>query len=123
MPVGILLGVDDGKVVVPNVFFREILGADGDQILGASWDQFFADPDERQKLMIKFIEEDMVRNFEIELNHVDGSSVWGLTSMSTIPIEDEELLLFAFIDVTPLKEAEAKSQALANYDALTELPS
>jgi predicted signal transduction protein with EAL and GGDEF domain len=73
--------------------------------------------------MIKFIEEDKVRNFEIELNHVDGSSVWGLTSMSTIPIEDEELLLFAFIDVTPLKEAEAKIQALANYDALTELPS
>jgi diguanylate cyclase (GGDEF)-like protein/PAS domain S-box-containing protein len=124
VPVGILvLRIEDGEVVFSNRLFHEILGADGDQILGASWDQFFVDPAERQNMMVKFVEENEIRNFEVQLNHVDGGIVWGLTSMSAIPIENEDLLLFAFIDVTPLKEAEAKIQALANYDALTELPS
>jgi len=124
VPAGILvLRVDDGKVIFSNRFFHEILGAGGEQILGSSWGDFFVDPEERQNLMLKFVEDDEVRNFEIRLKRKDGGVVWGLTSMSAIPIENEDLLLFAFIDVTPLKEAEAKIQALANYDALTDLPS
>ncbi|NQV83085.1 MAG: sensor domain-containing diguanylate cyclase [Rhodospirillales bacterium] len=124
VPAGILvLRVDDGQVIFSNRFFHEILGADGNHVFGESWDEFFVDSEERQNLMIEFIEKDEVRNFELRLRHKNGGIVWGLASMSSIPIEDEDLLLFAFIDVTPLKEAEAKIQALANYDNLTELPS
>ena len=124
VPAGILvLRVDDGQVIFSNRFFHEALGADGEQVFGESWDDFFVDTEERQNLMIEFIENDEVRNFELRLKHKNGGIVWGLASMSSIPIEDEDLLLFAFIDVTPLKEAEAKIQALANYDTLTELPS
>ena len=124
VPAGILvLRVDDGKVIFSNRFFHETLGAGGEQVFGASWDDFFVDPEERQNLMLEFVEHDEVRNFELRLKHKDGGVVWGLASMSAIPIEDEDLLLFAFIDVTPLKEAEAKIELLANYDTLTELPS
>lgn len=124
VPAGILvLRVDDGKVIFSNRFFQETLGANGEQVFGESWDEFFVDAEERQNLMIKFIENDEVRNFELRLRRRDGGIVWGLASMSSIPIEDEDLLMFAFIDVTQLKEAEAKIQTLANYDTLTELPS
>ncbi|MDA1090497.1 MAG: sensor domain-containing diguanylate cyclase [Proteobacteria bacterium] len=124
VPAGILiLRVDDGKVIFSNRFFHETLGAGGEQILGASWDEFFVDTEERQNLMLEFIEKDEVRNFELRLKHKDGGIIWGLASMSSLPIEDEDLLMFAFIDVTPLKIAEAKIDALANYDTLTELPS
>ncbi|MBL4690751.1 MAG: sensor domain-containing diguanylate cyclase [Rhodospirillales bacterium] len=124
VPAGILvLRVDDGRVIYSNRFFQETLGADGEQVFGESWDEFFVDSEERQNLMIKFVENDEVRNFELRLRHKNGGIVWGLASMSSIPIEDEDLLMFAFIDVTQLKEAEAKIQALANYDTLTELPS
>ncbi|MBC8337817.1 MAG: sensor domain-containing diguanylate cyclase [Rhodospirillales bacterium] len=124
VPAGILvLRVDDGKVIFSNRFFHETLGADGGQVLGESWDKFFVDADERQNLMVEFVEKDEVRNFELRLQRKDGGVIWGLASMSSIPIEDEDLLLFAFIDVTQLKEAEAKIQMLANYDTLTELPS
>lgn len=124
VPAGILiLRVDDGKVIFSNRFFHETLGAGGDQILGSSWEDFFVDPEERQNLMIQFVEQDEVRNFEIRLRHKDGGIIWGLTSMASIPIENEDLLMFAFIDVTQLKEAEARILALANYDPLTDLPS
>ena len=124
VPAGILiLRVDDGKVIFSNRFFHETLGAGGDQILGSSWEDFFVDPEERQNLMIQFVEQDEVRNFEIRLRHKEGGTIWGLTSMASIPIENEDLLMFAFIDVTQLKEAEARILALANYDPLTDLPS
>ncbi len=123
VPAGILiLRVDDGRVIFSNRFFHETLGAGGERMLGSSWDEFFVDGEERQDLMVEFVRHDEVRNFELRLKHKSGSVVWGLASMSAIPIENEDLLLFAFIDITPLKEAEAKIEALANYDTLTELP-
>ncbi|NQV85385.1 MAG: sensor domain-containing diguanylate cyclase [Rhodospirillales bacterium] len=124
VPAGILvLRVDDGKVVFSNRFFFEALGADGNQVLGDSWDDFFFDPEERQKMMMTFAIEGVVRNFEIRLKKTDGEIIWGLASMAEIPIQGEDLLLFAFIDITPLKEAEAEIRNLANHDPLTGLPS
>jgi len=127
VPAGILvLSVETGKAVFSNRYFNETLGSgsgDENHILGASWESFFVDSEERQSLMVKFIEEEEVRNYELRLKRQDGGVVWGLVSMSGIPIESEDLLLFAFIDITSLKEAEEEIRILANHDALTGLPS
>ncbi len=84
--------------------------------------RIFIDPEERQELMVRFSVEDEVRNFELRLRHLDGGVVWGLASLSSIPIKDEELLLFDFVDITPPKKAEEEILNLANHDPLTELP-
>jgi diguanylate cyclase (GGDEF)-like protein/PAS domain S-box-containing protein len=127
VPAGILvLSIDTGKVVFSNRYFNEILGSgngEENHILGESWESFFVDADERQDLMVKFVEEDEVRNYELRLKRQNGDVVWGLVSMSGIPIVEEDLLLFAFIDITSLKEAEEEIRILANHDALTGLPS
>jgi len=108
VPVGILvLRVDDGKVIFSNDFFFQTLGGDGDQILGATWDDFFADSDERQKLMMAFAEQGEVRDFSLSLKRMDGETIWGLASMSDLLIDNDDLLLFSFADTTPLKLAEA----------------
>lgn len=68
VPEGILgLRVDDSIVLFSNDFFFQTLGADGNQILGASWDHFFADSEERQQLMIDFVEHKEFRNFRLRL--------------------------------------------------------
>ena len=124
VPVGILiLRIDDGEVVFSNHLFREVLGVEGDEILGASWENLFVDPTNRQHLMVKFSEQSKVRNFEVQLKNTDGIAVWGLASMSVIPIEGEDLLLFAFVDITSQKEAEQRVLEIANHDDLTGLPS
>jgi diguanylate cyclase (GGDEF)-like protein/PAS domain S-box-containing protein len=123
VPAGILvIRVEDGRVVFSNRFFNDVLGVDGEALLRDSWRDFFVDPEDRERLMVRFTEEGEVRNFEIRLRRPDGRLVWGLASLADIPIEDEDLLLFAFVDITALKEAEAEIRKLANHDALTGLP-
>jgi len=122
VPAGILVvAVEDGRVVFSNRFFNQVLGFEGAAVLGSGWRELFVDADDRERLLLKFVEDGEVRNFELQLRRSDGRQVWGLASLSEIPIEGEELLLFAFVDITALKEAEAEIRKLANHDALTGL--
>jgi len=122
VPAGILIvAVEDGRVLFSNRFFNESLGIKEAAILGHGWRELFVDPEERERMLLHFVEEGEVRNFELRLRRPDGQLVWGLASMSEIPIQGEDLLLFAFVDITALKEAEAEIRRLANHDALTGL--
>lgn len=123
VPAGILvLRVEDGAVLFANRSFNEIIGNGGATVFGETWGDFFVDAEDRQKLMVKFVEEDVVRNHELRLKRSDGKIIWGLASLADIPIENEDLLLFAFIDITALKEAEEEIRRLAHHDPLTGLP-
>ncbi|THF66289.1 sensor domain-containing diguanylate cyclase [Pseudothauera nasutitermitis] len=122
VPAGILvISVEDGRMVFSNRFFNEILDVNAVDILGHRWRELFVDPEERNQLLQGFAERGEVRNFELRLRGRDGSEIWGLASLSEIPIEEEGLLLFAFVDITAQKEAEAELRALADHDALTGL--
>ncbi len=124
VPAGILLlRVEDGEVLYANRFFKEVLGVEGATVMGASWADYFVDPADRERLMVRFAEAGEVRNFEACLKRADGRRVWALVSMASVPIEDEDLLLFAFVDISALKEAEAEIRQLANHDPLTGAPS
>jgi len=122
VPAAILIvAIEDGRVLFSNRFFDEVLGLDGAGILGSGWSALFADPAEREQLLVRFVEDGEVRNFELRLRRADGSIVWGLASMAEIPIEGEDLLLFAFVDITALKEAQEEIRRLAHHDHLTGL--
>ncbi|MFD2235253.1 diguanylate cyclase domain-containing protein [Phaeospirillum tilakii] len=122
VPAGILIvGVMDGRVLYSNRFFNQTLGLAAGGILGHGWRDLFVDQDERERMLARFVEEGEVRDFELRLRRPDGSMVWGLASLSEIPIQGEDLLLFAFVDITALKQAEAEIRRLANHDALTGL--
>lgn len=124
VPAGILVvAVEDGRVVFSNRFFNEVLGFQGAAILGGGWRDFFVDPSDHERLMLRFVEEGEVRNFTLQLRRHDGEHVWGLASLAEIPLEGEDLLLFAFVDITALKRAEDEIRRLANHDALTGLAS
>ncbi|MBW7849546.1 MAG: GGDEF domain-containing protein [Rhodospirillales bacterium] len=123
VPAGILVvRVEDGGVLFVNRFFKEVLGMEGAGVLGDTWRELFVDPSDRERLMLSFVAEGVVRNFELRLRRPDGRHVWGLVSLADIPIEGEDLLLFAFVDISALKEAEEEIRKLANHDALTGLP-
>lgn len=116
VPTGILvISIEDGRVVYSNWFISELLGIAGDQLLGADWEQFFVDSEERQRLMVDFAVHDAVRNFELQLRNRHGETVWGLASLATINMDGGDLLLFTFNDVTRMKEVES-DLALANEE-------
>lgn len=123
VPAGILiLRIEDGSVLFTNNAFNDIFGVKGSSVLGSNWETFFVDPDDRRKLLVKFVEEEEVRGMELQLRRFDESIIWGQVSLSEIPIDDEGLLLFAFTDITALKNAEEEIRRLANHDPLTMLP-
>ena len=124
IPAGLLIiRVEDGSVIFSNRYFEELLGEDGSEVFGRSWEKFFIDPQDRQDLMVAFSAEEEVRNRELRLKGNDGQVIWGLISISPIEINNEDMLLFAFSDVTPLKKAYEEIEHLANHDTLTGLPS
>jgi len=123
VPAGMLVTiVDDGSIVFINRAFTEILGCGNASVLGRSWQRIFFDPVERENLLVKFVEEGVVRNHEIRLQTIDGSVVWVLASLAAIDGYDDDVLLTTFVDVTPLKMAEEEVRYLAQTDALTGLP-
>jgi len=124
IPAGLLIiRVEDGSVIFSNRYFEELLGEDGSEVFGCSWEKFFIDPQDRQDLMVAFSAEEEVRNRELRLMGNNGQVIWGLISISSIEINNEDMLLFAFSDVTPLKKAYEEIEHLANHDTLTGLPS
>lgn len=122
VPAGILVvSVTDGRVIFANRFFTEVLGINAAAIMSSNWRDIFVEPEDREKLLQRFTETGEVRNFELRLHGDAGRIVWGLASLSEIPIDDEDLLLFAFVDISALKQAEAEIRALADHDSLTGL--
>jgi diguanylate cyclase (GGDEF)-like protein/PAS domain S-box-containing protein len=124
VPAGLLIiRVEDGQVIFSNRCFEELLGEGGSAVFGDSWEKFFVDPEDRQKLMMAFVSDEEVRNRELKLRRNDGEIIWGMVSISSITIGEEDMLLFAINDVTPLKRAIREIEHMANHDALTGLPS
>jgi len=124
VPAGILVvRIDDGRVVFSNKYLSEMLGADAHSLFGGSWEKLFLNSETRQQLLVKFSELGEVRNYEIPLRGENNSIVWGLASMAEVPFESDDLLLFTFVNITQLKNAEDKIRYMANYDTLTGLAS
>lgn len=113
VPAGILvIRLHDGRVVFSNRYFNEAFGVDGVDLLGEHWEEFFVDREERQKLMVELSTHDQVRDFSLRLRGKDDRVLWGLASLAPIPVDDDDLLLFAFKDVTELKRVEAELREL-----------
>lgn len=122
VPAGILvIGLDDGQVVFSNRFFDDTFGVSGKQLLGKNWEDFFVDHNERQQLMMDFAVDDEVRNFKLRLRGPNGKTIWGLASLSMVPLLDEDMLLFAFTDISELKRTEmALSRTTAEHQAISQ---
>jgi len=124
VPAGILVvRIDDGSIVFSNKYLLDLLGEDAHSLFTSSWEKLFIDHKARQKLLVEFSEHGEIRNFEIPLRGANDRIIWGLASMAEIPSEEDDLLLFTFIDITQLKAAEEKIRNMANSDALTGLAS
>lgn len=113
VPAGILvIRQEDGRVVFSNRYFNEAFGVDGVELMGEHWESFFVDKGERQELMVEFSVNDEVRDFTLRLRGKDDTVLWGLASLAPILVDDEDLLLFAFNDVTKLKRVEEELREL-----------
>ncbi len=99
--------LNDGLFLDANQRYAEIMGfSSAADLIGRRFTtEFYADPDDRWRILTELQQYGEVRNFEEQLHRADGSVAWGLLSLRPNP--EESCLEFVITDITKRKQAEA----------------
>ena len=96
----------DDKFLFANSAAISLFGMPIDQQLEYSSQDFYAEPNDREKLLNIYTKNGSLRNYEIRLKKVDGMLFWGTISMQEFSLNGETVLLNAILDITKRKQAE-----------------
>lgn len=112
----------DDTLVDANPMFLTFFGLPAEEILGrtaAELDRLF-DGERRRAIAASVPAEGALRNLELELRDAAGQPCQTLVSLVRITQEGQPCILVSFIDVSDVKDAEAKIRRLASELTLAE---
>jgi PAS domain S-box-containing protein len=96
----------DGTIFYTNQLFCELVGLSLSEAIGQSVRQFYADPDDRPRLLRQVERDGYVHSYELQFKQADGMLYWAMVSMQSIDFEGEDALLATFYDITQRKRIE-----------------
>jgi len=108
-PIGIVKARPDGTIAMANQALARILGcADVEEVLTLSTTAFFVDPQERARLLAKYVPIGYGERIEVRLQRRDGTPFWGEVTTHVVKDETGQPAYHeSFVqDVTGRKEAE-----------------
>lgn len=109
---GILLASpSDGRMIFVNDYVGRAVGISSKDMVGQKTGDYYAYPEERAAVMAAVREYGEVRDRELQLRRADGSLAWILMSITTLPLEEESLLLTTFVDITERRRAQDEVRA------------
>ncbi|MDR3573454.1 MAG: PAS domain S-box protein [Anaerolineaceae bacterium] len=102
----------DGKFLTLNQAYTEIMGYTPPEIVGRTPAELdiYVHPEERQEIMQRLIEHGSIHNCEQQVHTQSGEERMIDISMESIPFNNEECILSAFLDITERKRAEKMLQ-------------
>ena len=80
---------------------------------------FYANPEERKKILQKLRKVGEVHNEPLELRTKLGKSIWCLADITPIEFEGQDCMLVGIADITEQKRIQEELQYLSMHDALT----
>jgi PAS domain S-box-containing protein len=104
-PVGIVLTTKQGRALTCNSAFCEIMGLTQEELLQLPAQAYYADPDERRKMLAQLSETGAIEGLEIHGLRGDGSPYWFSLTAVNLPEVGPDVLLATFMDITEHKEA------------------
>jgi len=113
----------DDSVVYMNAACQKVLGLSDEQKLNMRFSAFFANPEKRVELINLTKTNQLVDNFEVELNvqNSEQKTLWITLSSRVFEMDGELVLYINFTNITAQKETEQELFIQASTDTLTGL--
>lgn len=98
--------LSDGRVLYANARTADAVKLGQDEIRGTLAPNYYANPKDRERLLEKLSSEGRVQDMEFLLKRPNGQRFWALVNAAIADYEGVPALLFAFNDITELKQRE-----------------
>jgi PAS domain S-box-containing protein len=106
-PVAIIIArFADGQLLYANAAASSIFGLPIEELLTHSMLDFYAAPNDRQKLFNIYTQNHCLRNYEIRFKQANSVIFWGAISIQPFSFNGEDVLLSAILDITKRKQAD-----------------
>ncbi|MCG7391770.1 PAS-domain containing protein [Microvirga sp. ACRRW] len=100
--------MSDGRILYANARTAEAIGLSQEEVRGTLAPNYYANPADRERIIKVLTQEGRVQDVEVRLRRYDGSEFWALVNASFADYESTPALLFAFNDITELKQRETQ---------------
>lgn len=113
LPIGISITAKDGQILESNQGFNELVGEKKEPL--SSWQKITGDfyspdgsriPKKRLPWLIKDYQKDHINNVEVGMRIRKGKRRWLSVSSAMLPLQDQQVLVAAFSDITYRKKIE-----------------
>ena len=104
--------IEDGIILYGNSALSRILDVPLSEIVGQRASNYYADADERSRVLAEFNRHGSLHDYEVRLRRPDGELVWVSLSTEEIIFDGQPCLLSCFYDITERKQAESLQDAL-----------
>lgn len=122
VPVGVFRTTIDGRIVAVNSAYRSMLGLDEtDELVHVDLNDFYQNPQDRQKLLDELQANGSVSNMEILFKKKGEGYFWGsVTARATMDADGKVQYLDGMVeDITERKHNQENLKYMATHDGLT----
>ncbi len=119
-PIPIVISrVSDGLILHANEHLAQLFGMPLDRMVGQEAPNFYNSPAEREKVLDALKKDGFVRGLELHVKKADGTPFWVVTSLQTMTLNGEPVIIGGFYELTKRKQAEeALEKALSRSQLL-----
>ncbi len=123
-PVGVaIVRVSDGSIRYCNPHYAQVLGVSAGELLGRRETDYCYDRRQREHQARALARDGYVKNHELQFRRDDGSLGWVLSSIQKMELDGEPVLLYAHVDITAEKEAQAQLMQTSKLATIGEMAS
>jgi len=98
--------LSDGLILHANAHLGPLFGLPPDEAVGRRTPDFYYDRAEREALLELVRRDGYVRDYELRSRKADGTEFWVLVSLQTATLDEDEVLISGFYDVSKRRQAE-----------------